>query len=93
MWIEGRRMNDTYLDMLRPANIANHLPCTPLPTTPLLLLVSKMYHRTMVEEQQISAFLEFGKPTFRFRLGDTRARYMRMEACTDGLVDTLLHVH
>jgi len=84
MWIEGRRMNDTYLDMLRPADIANHLPCTPLPTTPLLLHVSKMYHRTMVEEQQISAFLEFGKPTFRFRLGDTRARYMRMEAWKHG---------
>ncbi len=84
MWIEGRRMNDTYLDMLRPADIANHLPCTPLPTTPLLLLVSKMYHRTMVEEQQNSSFLEFGKPTFRFRLGDTRARYMRMEAWKHG---------
>lgn len=43
-----------------------------------------MYHRTMVEEQQNSSSLEFGTPTFRFRLGDTRARYRRMEAWKHG---------
>jgi len=45
----------------------------------------------MVEEQQISAFLEFGKPTFRFRLGDTRARYMRMEAWKHGSMEAWKH--